>query len=793
MHLLCVAATVSLAGWICAFADAAETPAANTPTPATAPAVFHSVGVGGGGALYCVSFNPKNPKEIWMPTDMGELFHTLDAGATWTYPDMETCAGHHDSRVQWTNIEGTIYVHEPNGYPAKSTDGGKTWTKLQAWGYFTEGPCKQVRADPANVDTIFGCSEKAMAWSRDGGKTFKKIWDKKPETVRLWLSGLFVDGKNYWVATTDGLIVSTDGGDTWAVSSVPGLPKDAMVASFAAAKKGDKTRLWVTVIDPKNQDIYSHAVGLWQGFKGLYHLDVGDKEWTNLTATLPAKHVPMHVASASNDIDTVWVGGTERVQADPKDPNYYLDYPAMLKSVDGGKTWESTLQWRGNKNVYTDWYGEGHDYDWAYAGATATVSVCASDPNYAAFTNLFSAWATADGGKTWRSLLADTDKLNKPGVTTKPSEPHASSVNNTASWYLTWFDEKTLFSSSNDITAFRSPDGGRSWQFPKYIDNRFNATYRTVYDAKNNIAYAAMSNRHDLYHGTNMDDGNVDGGNGGIFYSTDKGLTWKQLCQFEFNNQGQKLCNPVMGVELDPNVPNRMYALVANHINGGVYRTDDLDKGEKATWTKMANPPRTEGHPWDIKTLKDGSLVVTYAGRRDAGKMTQSSGIFISPDGGKTWEDRTAPTEPSSMRLNTQDVVIDPRDPKQDTWYACVDYVVYLPDAWPDPKVGLFKSADRGKTWKRVFSEIRVGVRSAAINPKTNEMYLATTRGLWYSNDSDKDQPTFIKVPDARTPDVKRVFLNPYKPSELWLLTFGGGIMWGDATENLPTTAPCAK
>jgi len=138
------------------------------------------------------------------------------------------------------------------------------------------------------------------------------------------------------------------------------------------------------------------------------------------------------------------------------------------------------------------------------------------------------------------------------------------------------------------------------------------------------------------------------------------------------------------------------------------------------------------------------------------------------------------------MQLNTVDVVIDPRDPKQDTWYACVDYIVYLPNSWPDAKMGLFKTADRGKTWKCIFHEVRVGVRSAAINPATNEMYLATGNGLWYSNDWDKDQPKFIKVPDFRYPAATRVFLNPYKPSQVWVTMFGGGIMWGDSTENPP-------
>ncbi|HUU43139.1 MAG TPA: hypothetical protein VMX57_05135, partial [Planctomycetota bacterium] len=756
---------------------------------ATYPAKFHSTGVGGGGALYSVSFNPKNPDEIWMPTDMGELFHTLDGGRSWTYPDMEACTAHVDSRVQWTHVEGTIYVHEWNGYPVKSVDGGRTWERLKNWGYFTEGPCKQLRVDPTNAGNVFGCSEKALAFSTDGGATFRRIWEKS-RASRLWVSGLFADGKRFWIATTDGLLVSTDGGATWARSAATGLPEDTMISSFAGAKKDNTIRFWVTVVDAKSGDLFAYGPGQSGRYKGFYRMDVGDKRWTNLTPAVPTGHFPVQVAAAADDIDTVWLGGAERV-ADEKVKDYFMNFPAMLKSADGGKTWESMLQCRGNRNVHTDWYGDGMDYDWAYAGPAMTVSTCASNPDYAAFTNLFCAWATSDGGRTWRSLAAGVDQLNKPGVTGRPNQPHASSLNNTASWWLEWLDEKTIFSGSNDITAFRSTDGGKSWCFPKYIGNRLNATYRAAYDAKKDVLYAAMSNAHDLYHGVNMGDSNVDGWGGAIYYSTDRGATFRELHKFIVRRGGQVGSNPVMGVLLDPKRPNRMYALVAHHAEGGVFRTDDLDKGVAATWVRLTSPPRTEGHPWDIELLKDGTLVVTFAGRinQATGKMTESSGVFVSSNDGQTWEDRTAPAGESSMRVNTQDVVIDPRDPAQNTWYACVDYVVYLPDAWPDPKVGLFKTTDRGRTWKRIFSEIRVGVRSGVINPATNEMYLATIRGLWYSNDSQADAPTFVKVPDVRTPDAKRVFLNPCKPSEVWVLTFGGGVHWGDATENPPAPA----
>ena len=303
-----------------------------------------------------------------------------------------------------------------------------------------------------------------------------------------------------------------------------------------------------------------------------------------------------------------------------------------------------------------------------------------------------------------------------------------------------------------------------------------------------------MSNAHDLFVGYNLSDGGTDGRGGGLYVSTDKGLTWDEIHKFtDPPVNGAVPSNPVLSVLVDQAVPNRAYALVGNHKTGGVWPTDELDKGVKAGWTKLANPPRTEGHPWDIKILVDGTLVVSYSARRDEKGMTQSSGVFVSTDGGKTWADRTDPASASDMCYYTQDVIIDPRDAGQNTWYCCVDYVVFLPDAWPNAKTGVYKTTDRGLTWRRIFAQERVGARSLAINPQTNEMYLATSKGLWYSNNSQEQSPSFTRVADVRYHAITRVFLNPYKSSEVWVVSFGGGVMWGDAHENPKTAAVAAR
>jgi hypothetical protein len=54
------------------------------------------------------------------------------------------------------------------------------------------------------------------------------------------------------------------------------------------------------------------------------------------------------------------------------------------------------------------------------------------------------------------------------------------------------------------------------------------------------------------------------------------------------------------------------------------------------TWQHLAAPPRTQGHPFNIHPLKDGSLVCTYSGRRAGNphEFTASSGVFFSSQGG---------------------------------------------------------------------------------------------------------------------------------------------------------------
>src|SRR5260370_23943820 len=146
----------------------------------------------------------------------------------------------------------------------------------------------------------------------------------------------------------------------------------------------------------------------------------------------------------------------------------------------------------------------------------------------------------------------------------------------------------------------------------------------------------------------------MDGGTGEVMYSTNSGATWVR-----FKNLGR----PVVGLALDPNNPNRLYATMVNSATGGVYRTVNLDAGTSATWTKLAAPPRTQGHPYNIAVLNDGTLVATYSARVASGNFQASSGVFWHTTHGASWVHHSA----TGMHNYTKRVDVDTHDSRQHT------------------------------------------------------------------------------------------------------------------------------
>ena len=637
--------------------------------------------------------------------------------------------------------------------PKKTTDGGNTWSQLSGNPdsttevYFLDAdfnmPGRLIMNDYNN--TYF---------SADGGASFNLVHTATNPGAGEHIMDVFWDGNTIYIGMIDGILQSTNNGSTFSMLSSSGIPAGEKILSFASGKQGTSLRFYAITADAG--DVYT---GMSYGSnyngipKGVYQMDNASGVWNLVTAinsiNFPSQY-PVILSMAKNDIDTLIAGGGTTNGTGP----------CVFRHTSAG--WTYLFNTTNNQNINTGWCGENGDLNWGWAESLFGLQVNPANSKQILITDWGFAHMSVDGGSTWKQVYTSNSSQHPMGFATPQNAWYVGNgLENTSCWTICWTDSTHLWSGYSDITGMNSDDKGNRWkQFPNVTEN----SIYSIIKAPDGKIYAAASSVHDMYQSTYLQDSKIDGGNGKIYYSTDNGNTFTTL-----SNLG--VSKPVMWLAIDPTNSNRMYAAVSHSTLGGIYKTENLNLGTAATWVKVTNPPRTEGHAFNIKILNNGDLVVSYSGRRIPSIFSASSGVFYSTDHGVTWSDRSD----AGMQYWTKDVIIDPNDPSQNTWYAAVF------SGWSGPAAnngggGLYKTINKGISWTKFSNEYRVN--SLTINP-TNpaEAYMTTeTAGLKYSNNFNTASPTFTKVESYPFRQPLRVFFNPYKQSEIWVTAFGNGM-----------------
>lgn len=706
-------------------------------------------GVGGGGALYLPVIAPDN-QQIFMATDMGSLFHSRDFGASWDTLDFRSFQGSPRTQVRFTadpNVLWSINAIREDAKLSRSLDGGRHWQASPRDSL--DGSPYYLEVDPERVDRLLVSTRTALFVSRDGGATFQSV-TIAPRDAGLILAGAFFDGDQIDVATNVGLFHSADGGASFAQRRITGIPAGEVIISFAGAHQGEVRRFFA--VTASDADVWAGVQGSQHGaFRGIYRLDEsasqGEVVVRAMGGRLPREQHMMFVGMARNAVDVAYLAGCDASR----------HFPAVFRTEDSGTTWTDVFVTHKNRNIATGWSADGGKLGWDFGEYALGFAVSPSDPRRAVLTDLGFVHVTTDGGANWQAAYVAPADRNPPGTAILGGKPYRSSgVEQTSVWWLTFASPETLIASFTDIRGARSVDGGRSWS-PSPKGLVLNTTYQVIADPRGTL-YAATSSVHDLYQSLYLTDGRIDKGTGAVMTSANQGATWQLLHDFR---------HPVVFLALDRRRPSTLYAAVVHSREGGIYLTHDLERGPGATWNRLSVPPRTQGHPYNIRPLADGTLLVTYSGRQEGQRQfTDSSGVFVSSDDGFTWVDRSAP----NMHFATKDLVVDANDATESTWYVGV--------AQPAGAMtrGLYRTRDRGLAWQRIWDG--ASVESCSFDPRTPDRLFVTTTedGLWRTENVNTTQPDFLPDRDYPFLHPLRLFWHPSNPGEAWVTSFGGGL-----------------
>ena len=149
---------------------------------------------------------------------------------------------------------------------------------------------------------------------------------------------------------------------------------------------------------------------------------------------------------------------------------------------------------------------------------------------------------------------------------------------------------------------------------------------------------------------------------------------------------------------------------------GGVWKT--VDGGQN--WEPMSDKDFRTGSVGAIAVAESDPNVI-YAGMGEAcirGNTSRGDGVWKSTDAGKTWKNvGLAETQQISA------VVVHPKD-------ADLVFIAALGHTWaPNAGRGIFRSADGGKTWKKIlFVDEKTGASDLAMDPSNPRILYA---GFW--------------------------------------------------------------
>ncbi|HET9785028.1 MAG TPA: hypothetical protein VFP94_08740 [Terriglobales bacterium] len=386
------------------------------------------------GRTVAVSGNASQPDTFYMGSVDGGVWKTINDGVTWQpIFDHEPVAsigaiavapsdpniiyvgtGENDPRSQFSEGDGMF----------KSTDAGKTWTRI---GLEATRQTGRIIVDPKDPNRVFVAAlgniyaatpDRGVYRSTDGGATWQKVLFTDNNTGAIDLSfdptnsqiiyaALWATQRPPWSVYPaahgkgSGLYKSSDGGSTWQ-HLTNGLP-------------ADPGRIGVDVAPSNANRVYAMVdAGAKEG--GLYRSDDAGATWKLM----------------DND-NRIWGRGWyfESITVDPKDDNtLYAINTTVYKSTDGGANFDAFRGAPGGDDYHQLWINPAQHDHMGLASDQGTI-------------------VTVNGGQTWSSWN------NQP-----TSQYYAVTTDNRNPYWI--YGSQQDSNNNGGSAASAGPNGGRA-------------------------------------------------------------------------------------------------------------------------------------------------------------------------------------------------------------------------------------------------------------------------------------------------------------------------------------------
>lgn len=590
------------------------------------------------------------------------MYRSTDAGKTWTHIGLDATAAiakvrlhPTDPNVAWVAAAGNLWKSNPERGVYKTTDAGRTWTKVL---YVDENTgATDLVMDPSDANTVYaamyqrlrtpwgyngGGPGSAIYKTTDGGQTWKKLTNGIPEgdKGRIGLAIAATYPKMLLATiehpTASGTYRTEDGGETWVRAN--GTNPRPMYYSKV-------------FIDPTNER-RAYILGV-----EVYRSDDGGRSFRVLPNS------PTYDVGLKTDMHTLWI--------DPKDPKFlYLAGDGGLHmSGDMGENWRRINNFAigqfyaiaaDNRDPY--WLYGGLQDNHSYMGPSATrhwLGVVNTDWRQIGFSDgayqqpdpFVPRWvySSSTGMSLQRVDIETGDRMNiRPAL---PPDSGQARFDWISPMVASRHTKGTLYVGGNRL--FISRDHGESWTWTKDLTRQVNRdTLRIMGVPGTEIRISRHDGESNYSELTSIGESPVTpqvlwvgADDGAVQVSRDGGATWTDVSA---NITGVPPFTFVSRVVPSSASSGTAYVTFDGHRSGHfepyAFRTTDFGR----TWTKVTNG------------LPSGDVVRTiheYPGQPAVAFIGTERALYVTTDTARTWRRFKAnlPTVP------TYDILVHPR------------------------------------------------------------------------------------------------------------------------------------